>query len=336
MPGRINLQRERIARLLRQKTAINPAWQFIRDIIRLIGDYKWYSLAIFVVTIFQEFAALWPVNLLGQLIDRLESGDLGHVVWLLLAASAFYPGLVRANVILRHWMFYETDFEKRVELILQVSDQGNNPDMEAAGAAHTRVVNAVAGITNATYYVLGNFTPVIIKIAIVSGSLLGYNKLLGIFYLVSLILPAFMTILFNRRLRVLRDSHYSIMGDVSGAGILSISQKENREARVRFLNAMQVRKKVLVELVTKDQSYLYLREAALVGSQFLVVFLALGMRTRIGITPGDFTRIIGYTAQVAAAFIGAASCLDAIISYSRAYHVFVTANGDKRGLPLHY
>jgi hypothetical protein len=38
--------------------------------------------------------------------------------------------------------------------------------------------------------------------------------------------------------------------------------------------------------------------------------------------------IIGYTAQVAAAFIGAASCLDSIVSCSRAYHIFAGADGD--------
>jgi len=309
---------------------LNPGWQFVRDIIRLIVEYKWYSLAIFGVTIFQEFAALWPVNLLGQFIDRLGSEEVGNIVWLLLAASASYPGLLRANIILRHKMFYETDFKKRVELILQVSDQGNNPSMEAAGATHTRLLNAVAGITNAVYYVLGSFTPVIIKIVIVSGSLLHYNRLLGIVYLISLIIPAIMTILFNKKLRVLRDSQYSIMGEVSGAGILIISEKDNREARTKFLNTMRIRKNVLIELVSKDQFYIYLREAALVGSQFVVVFLALGMRTRIGITPGDFAKIIGYTAQVAGAFISAAACLDAIISYSRAYHVFVTANGSDK------
>ena len=69
------------------------------------------------VTIFQEIAALWPVNLLGEFIDRLDTGDMGNTVWLLLGASLFYPGLLRANVILRHKMFYETDFRKRVEII---------------------------------------------------------------------------------------------------------------------------------------------------------------------------------------------------------------------------
>ncbi|MGQ9554308.1 MAG: hypothetical protein ACUVWR_09365 [Anaerolineae bacterium] len=58
------------------------------------------------------------------------------------------------------------------------------------------------------------------------------------------------------------------------------------------------------------------------------MFLALAMRAQLNMTPGDFTRIIGYTAQVAAAFISAASCLDSIVSCSRAYHIFARANGD--------
>jgi hypothetical protein len=46
----------------------------------------------------------------------------------------------------------------------------------------------------------------------------------------------------------------------------------------------------------------------------------------LGLTPGDFTRIIGYTTQVAAAFITTASTLDAIVSYSRAYHIYAQAH----------
>ena len=42
-------------------------------------------------------------------------------------------------------------------------------------------------------------------------------------------------------------------------------------------------------------SFLYVREATLVGSQFLVVFLALGLRDRIGDDAGDFTKVVGYT-----------------------------------------
>jgi hypothetical protein len=324
--GQVNLSRERLRRQFRAQMAHNPVWQFYRDVWRLIWEYRAFGLTILIVTVFQEFAALWPVNLLGQFIDRLETGELGSIVWLLLGASLFYPGLLRFNVALRHKMFYETDFQKRLEMVLKVSDHGGHAEMEAAGAAHTRVVNAVSGVTNAAYYVLGNFTPVIIKTIIVSGSLLGYNRLLGLVYLASLVIPAVMTILFNKLLRVLRDSNYSIISEVSGSGIRAISDKTNLPVRQRFLEAMQVRRKVLIALVYKDQFYVYLREVALVGSQFLVVFVALSLRDTIHITPGDFTKIFGYTAQVAASFISAASCLDAIISYSRAYHVYAVAD----------
>ena len=54
----------------------------------------------------------------------------------------------------------------------------------------------------------------------------------------------------------------------------------------------------------------------------LVVAIAVSMRKSLGLTAGDFTRVIGYTAQVAAAFINAAACLDAVVSYSRAWHVY--------------
>ena len=319
--------RRRVARVVRRvrwELSLNPIWQFIGAILRLIWEYRWYSLAIFVVTIFQEFAALWPVNLLGDFIDRLESGKLGYMVWLLLAASLFYPGLLRANVVLRHKMFYETDFKKRVELVLRVSERAQNTDPESAGAAYTRAVNAVSGITNATYHILGSFTPVIIKSTIVAGRLLGYGQVLGVTYLSSLIIPAAMTILFNNKLRVLRDSQYSVVGAMSGAGIKAISEHGNQEARRHFVEIMRERKEILLALLVRGQLFLYARQAVLVLSQFLVVFLALSMRDEIGLTPGDFAKIIGYTTQVAGAFIGAASCLDAIISYSRAYHVYAT------------
>jgi len=55
------------------------------------------------------------------------------------------------------------------------------------------------------------------------------------------------------------------------------------------------------------------------------VFLALSMRQRLDMTAGDFTRIVGYTTQVAAAFINAVACLDAIVSYTRAYHIYAAA-----------
>jgi hypothetical protein len=291
----------------------------------LIWAYRGYSLAIIIVTVLQEIAALLPVNLLGQFIDRLGSGDMGNTVWLFMAASILAPGIARANVMLRHKMFYETDFQKLVELVCKTADRAGHTDAEAAGAAYARTANAVSGMTNAAYHVLGSFTPVIIKIIIVSGSLLGYNRFLGTVYLLSLIIPAIMTIMFNRWLRVLLDTQYSIVSDVQGAGIRVIHEGGNLSLRERYREIMRTRKRVLQTLVYKNQIFTYLREAALVGSQFAVVFIALGIREQIGMTAGDFARIIGYTAQVAAAFISAAACLDAIISYSRAYGVYTKA-----------
>ena len=205
---------------------------------------------------------------------------------------------------------------------LHVSDLGKHTSPQDAGAAHTRALNAVSGITNATYHMLGSFTPVLIKLTLVSSRLLAYNRFLGLVYLASLIIPIIMTIIFNKRLRVLRDAEYSIMGEGSGVGIKTIAERENQEARNKLVEVLGVRKNVLQSLLYRSQSFLYLREAALVGSQFLVVFVALAIRNEVGITPGDFAKIIGYTAQVAGAFITAASCLDNVVSYSRAYHVY--------------
>jgi len=316
---------ERISSQLKTQYAFNPLWQFVGNVAGLIWEYRGYSLAIIAVTIFQEIAALWPVNLLGEFIDRLDTGEMGNTVWLLLGASLFYPGLLRANVILRHKMFYETDFRKRVEMILQASDAGRWTDSESAGALYTKAVNAVSGITNAVYHILASFTPVIIKIVIVSGNLLRYNRTLGLSYLGSLLIPLAMTFLFNKKLQVLRDSQYAVIGESSGLGIKTIAEKENQEVRSKFVNVMRVRTDVFISLLARSQSFLYVREAALVGSQFLVVFVALAMRTQLQMTPGDFTKIVGYTTQVAAAFINAAACLDAIVSYTRAYHIYATA-----------
>ena len=302
----------------------------MQSIGQLIWEYRWISLVIFVVTIFQEYAALWPVSLLGEFIDRLESGDIGSVVWRFLAASLFYPGLVRANVILRHKMFYDTDFQKLVELVLHESEHGKHATVEDAGSAYARLANAVSGITNAAYHVLGSFTPIVIKVIIVSGSLLSYNRQIGLVYLASLLIPAAMTFYFNRRMRTLLDSQYSVGSEVSGTAIKTISDPTNEGVRSHYLDIMHSRRRILQSVVSRGQIYLYLREAVLIGSQFLVVFMALAIRTQIGMTAGDFAKIIGYTTQVAGAFIGTASVLDAIVSYSRAYHVYASAPAIRR------
>jgi hypothetical protein len=325
--GRIRLRFRPLRALLPPEMAASPSWLFIQDVSRLIWRFRVHSLAIFAVTVLQEFAALWPVTLLGQFIDRLEKGNLGNIVWLLMGASLLAPAIARANVMLRHKLFYETDLQKMAELVIKAADDARPGDTAAAGSAYARTVNAVSGITNATFHVLGSFTPVIIKIAIVSASLLGYNRFLGIVYLLSLIVPVVVTVLFNRWMRVLLDTQYSIVSDVQGVGTRTIYEPGNKGLRSHFLEILKTRKNVLLTLIYKGQIFTYLREGILVGSQFLVVFLALGMRQQIGMTAGDFARIIGYTAQVAAAFITAAVCLDAIISHSRAYKVYASAGG---------
>lgn len=324
---RITVLRKRLSNRIGQEMSLRSNWQFVGAVAELIWEFRGYSLAILVVTVFQEIAALWPVNLLGQFVDRLQSGDLGNVVWLFLGASVLHPAIARGNVMLRHKMFYESDFKKRVELTLKVSAEGVNTDIEAAGAAHTRVINAVSGITNATHHILGSFTPVIIKIIVVSGSLLAYNQLLGLTYLGSLAIPAIMTVLFNKKLIVLRDAQYSVISKVSGTGVKVISERGNLTLQQKFREIMRERKNIMIALICKSQVFLYLRQVILIGSQFLVIFLALWMRDDLNLTPGDFTRIVGYTAQVAGAFLGAASVVDAIISYTRAYHVYARSHG---------
>jgi hypothetical protein len=318
----INLDPRRPIRRAYIEFRLSPNAAFFRDIFKLIWEYRRYSLAIVLVTIVQEVAALWPVTLLGQFVDRLGTESLGNVVWLLLGSSLLAPGIVRANVILRHKMFYTTDFQKQVELTLAEADRGACADVEEASTAHTSILNATSGITNATYHILGSFVPVITKIVVVSGKLLGYSQVLGLVYLASLLVPAIMTLVFNDKLRVLQNTQYSAINRATGAGVKTISDRENKSVRERFLQVMSERREVYIALVTRSQIYIYIREAVLVGSQFLVVFVALGMRQQLALTPGDFTKMVGYTAQVAAAFITTATVYDAIVSYSRAYAVF--------------
>jgi len=319
--GRNVIRPKWMFRRFRARLRAGQSWHFFADIGRLIWEYRLYGLVILVVTIVQELVALWPVQLLGEFVDRLQTGDLGNVVWLFFGASLLYPAIVRANVILRHKMFYETDYQKRVELTLQVADEEDAKDAEAAGSAHTSLAQAVSGVTNGTYHLLGSFTPVIIKIIIVSSRLVSYNVTLGATYVASLIVPVLLTVLFNHKLRVLRDTQYSVVSTTSGAAIKAIVERENQSARDRFLRVMRERRRVLISLVCRSQTFLYARQAFLVGSQFLVVAVALMMRNQIGLTQGDFTQIIGYTTQVGAAFLNAVAFVDNIVSYSRAYHV---------------
>jgi len=301
--------------------------QFFGDVFRLIWEYRAYSLAIVLVTGLQEVAALWPVSVLGEFVDRLGAGDVGNVAWALMGVSLLHPAVVRGNAVLRHKMFYETDFKKRVELTLRLRARGGEVDLEEAGAANSRIASAVSGMTNATYHVLGSFTPVVIKIVVVAASLVAYNRLLGVVYVGSLAVPLAMTFAFNLMLRVLWDAQFSTTARAEGVVMKTLTGVLSAEQERRFRSVMMERKRILVELVARNQIFLYLREAMLVGSQFLVVFIALGMRNQLGLTPGDFTRLVGYTAQVGVAFINAAACLDAIVSHSRAYHVYARASG---------
>ena len=315
-----------IAARTESQMRLNPNWLFVRDVARLIWRYKMYGLAILLVTIFQEIVALWPVTLLGRFVDQLQNGNVGRVVWLFMGASLLHPAVTRGNIILRHKMFYETDFEKRVELTLQEAGHKDNDDVERASTAHTRAINAASGITNATYHVLGSFTPILIKIVIVSGSLLAYSKSIGAAYLASLSIPLLMTLFFNNKLRILRDAQYSVISRASGAGVKAIIEKGSPITQGKLREALQQRKEVLISLVCKGQIFLYIRRVALIVGQFLAILIALRLRETLDITPGDFTKIAGYTTQVTVAFLNTAAVLDAIISYSRAYHVFTQAH----------
>jgi hypothetical protein len=230
------------------------------------------------------------------------------------------PGIARLNVIVRHKMFYQTDFQSRVDMTFRLPSPALN--VESAGKINSRIANAVSSITNAAYHVLGSFTPVVIKVVVVSASLLAYNTVLGWSFVASLSLPAAITVGYNLWQRKLRDHQYAVVTRAEGIGTRLISTPAHDGARARFTRLMRERRDVLYTVVARSQLSLYAREVALLASQFLVVALAISMREELHMTAGDFTRIIGYTAQVSAAFINAVACLDAVISYSRAWHVY--------------
>jgi ABC-type multidrug transport system fused ATPase/permease subunit len=332
--GRVDLSPKRLANRLVQNLKSGPSWLFWRDVLRLIWQDHWGSLAVILVTVLQEYAALWPVTLLGRFVDRLAGGEMGITVWLFLGASVLYPAILHGNTILRHKLFYNEEYRARVEMTLQVADAGDcTGDAHKAGSSHTLLTNAVSGVANAVYYILGSFTPVIVKVVVVSGQLLAYNRDLGLAYVGTLSIPLVMTFVFNKRLQVLRDTQYSVMGEGVGAGVTVLTDSATDASCQHFAEVMTERKNVIVALTTRSQSFITIRELSLIGSQFLVVFMALGMRVRVGLTPGDFTQIVGYTTQVAAAFIGAASVLDAIVSSSRAYHVYAEAHPRAQLIP---
>jgi ABC-type multidrug transport system fused ATPase/permease subunit len=325
--GRVDLSPKRLANRFLQRLKSGQTWPFWRDVWRLIWQDRWGSLAVIVVTVLQEYAALLPVTLLGRFVDQLALGDVGVTVWLFLGASLLYPAILHGNTILRHALFYGEEYRQRVEMILQVVDSGECAgNIEKAGASHTLITNAVSGVANAVYYILGSFTPVIVKVFVVSGQLLSYNSKLGWAYVASLSIPLVMTFVFNKLLQVLRDTQYSVMGEGIGAGVRVLTDEASEASLERFREVTTERKNVILALQARSQSFITIRELSLIGSQALVVVMALGMRASAGLTPGDFTRIVGYTTQVAAAFISAASVLDAIVSSSRAYHVYSTAH----------
>jgi ABC-type multidrug transport system fused ATPase/permease subunit len=297
-----------------------PGTQFASDIWIMIRQYPWYSVAILAITVLQEITALWPVNALGHFIDGLQSDDITSSFLLLIGTSVLAPGVARLNVIVRHKMFYHTDFQSRVEMTFRVPP--GSADVETAGKVNSRIANAVGSITNAAYHVLGSFTPVIIKVVVVSGSLLAYNRMLGWVFVASLTVPVAMTITYNVWQRRLRDHQYSAVSRAEGIGTRLISAPDHGGAKTRFLRLMRERRDILFAIVARSQTALYAREVGLLASQFAVVAIALSMRHELALTAGDFTRVIGYTAQVSIAFINAAACLDAVVSYSRAWHVY--------------
>jgi ABC-type multidrug transport system fused ATPase/permease subunit len=316
-------------RLALQRARATTHWHFFAGTLRLLWEYRRFSITSLCLTIFQEIAALWPARLLGQFVDRLETGDLGNVVWLFMGASVLYPLVLRTNVVLSNKMMYEMEAQKRIEWTRRVGLRRDcADDAEQAGSAITRIMNAVSATCNLAFYSVRSIAPIFVKVIVVSSALLAYSQVLGLTYLAGLSIPIVLTILYNKHMRALRDRQYGLAGQSTGAGVKAILEGQNDQARSKFLQIMVERRNVLFTLVAKSQLATLARTVALIGSQFAVVFVALAMRQRLGLTPGDFTTIVGYTGQVAAATLGVASVVDAIVDLTRAYSVYVQAHGE--------
>lgn len=312
-----------------QRTHGSTDWHFFTGAMRLLWDYRRYSIPSMALTIVQEIAALWPARLLGQFVDRLQGGDPGNVVWLFFGASILYPLLLRTNVIISNRMFYAMELEKRLEWTARVGQSGQCAnDAEKAGTAIIRIVNAVSAMAHLAFYSVRSIAPIFVKVIAVSSALLTYSRTLGLVYVASLAIPVWMTIRYNRRVRALRDRQYGVASEVTGTAVKALAEHENPEPRSRFLEVMVERRRILFTLLARSQVANLARTVVLTGSQFAVVFLALAMRHDLGLTPGDFTTIVGYTGQVAAAVLGAASVYDTIVDLTRAYTVYVEAHGE--------
>ena len=312
-----------------ERTRSSTDWHFFVGAMRLLWDYRRFSIPSMALTIFQEIAALWPARLLGQFVDRLQTGDLGNVVWLFFGASVLYPLVLRTNVIVSNRMFYAMELEKRVEWTARVGKSGQCAgDAEKAGTAIIRIVNGVSAMAHLAFYTVRSVAPIFVKVIAVSSALLAYSRTLGLVYMGSLVIPVVMTIRYNKRVRALRDRQYGLASEVTGTAVKALAEHENPEPRARFLDVMVDRRRVLFGLLARSQLANFFRTAVLTGSQFAVVFLALAMRHDLGLTPGDFTTIVGYTGQVAAAVLGAASVYDTIVDLTRAYTVYVQAHGE--------
>ncbi len=317
------------ARATLQRMRGTTDWHFFAGAMQLLWEYRRYSIPSMALTIVQEIAALWPARLLGQFVDRLQTGDPGEVVWLFFGASILYPLLLRTNVIISNRMFYAMELEKRLEWTTRVGKSAQcADDAEKAGNAIIRIVNAVSAMAHMAFYSVRSIAPIFVKVIAVSSALLAYSRTLGLVYLASLSIPLAMTIRYNRRMRALRDRQYEVVSEVTGSAVKALAEHKNPEPRARFLEVMIERRRVLFALLAKSQIANFGRQTVLVGSQFIVVFLALAMRHDLGLTPGDFTTIFGYTGQVAAAVLGAASVYDTIVGLTRAYTVYVDAHGE--------
>jgi len=303
---------------------------FANRIASQIWRYKWMSVLIIIVTIFQELAALWPANLLGSFIDSL-SDDPYKMVWLLIGSWFLSPAIRRGNVVLRHYLFFRTEEEEREDLTLKEARRDQQVSAKGASEAHTRVVQAASAVSNTTHHVLGSFAPVLIKILVVSGSILSYNKILGMVYLATLAVPLTATLIFNNKLRVLRDKELNVISQGSGAGVNTIANGAGNGSLRELKQVLRERRNVRFLLTAKSQLFLYARETMLVASQALIILLMLKMRDSIGLTPGDFTKITMYMFQVAMAFINAVSFMDSVISCSRAYRMFENGKNEKTG-----
>lgn len=296
--------------------------RFLRDVFRLLWQYRGLSVLVLGVTIGQELSSLWPYSSLGKCVDKFQSKEIFLAVVVFVLANGVHLLVSSLSGILRNTLKFDLECFLRIKLVSEEGGKGIWRDAKGAGRVNTLILNAISGLVQAADYLLGSFIPVLIKIGVVSADFMRYSWLLALAYLLSLLIPGAITIYINRKLLKLRDLQYKTDSLAGGEGVQTLLGSNSEGHNQALRDSTQERKRVQISLTVSSQVLNLLRTLSLAGSQLIVIFLAVYRRQELGLTAGDFTRLINYMVQVAGSFLGVASMIDALATFSRAHATY--------------